>query len=259
MEEKNSDFKRIFIFLIIAISLSNIFRFDVFGTKEYLEELPTWIYLLVTVLLEGSGVFIGALIAIYLLRKKRKTDISFWGTSKIKGLLMAIIPILLLIIIGVKNDYGLNQHLYALIAISGSLVYCIMEEFGWRGYLQEEFKNLKAIIRYLLIGFIWYFWHLSFLTDVTLTQNLFFLGILIIGSWGLGQVAELTKSIFASASFHLIIQIMMFNSLFKNGIDGTQKLIIIGISVTLWIIILGKWKKEQLKKEALIIENEHNK
>lgn len=51
----------------------------------------------------------------------------------------------------------------------------------------------------------------------------------------------------------------MFNSLFKNGIDGTQKLIIIGISVTLWIIILGKWKKEQLKKEALIIENEHNK
>lgn len=177
MEEKNSDFKRIFIFLIIAISLSNIFRFDVFGTKEYLEELPTWIYLLVTVLLEGSGVFIGALIAIYLLRKKRKTDISFWGTSKIKGLLMAIIPILLLIIIGVKNDYGLNQHLYALIAISGSLVYCIMEEFGWRGYLQEEFKNLKAIIRYLLIGFIWYFWHLSFLTDVTLTQNLFFLGI----------------------------------------------------------------------------------
>lgn len=64
------NFKRLFIFLIIAISLSNIFRFDVFGTKQILEKLPNWIYLLCSVILEGSGVFIGALIAIKLLRKK---------------------------------------------------------------------------------------------------------------------------------------------------------------------------------------------
>src|SRR5690606_483106 len=162
MEKNNIDFKRLFVFLIIAISLSNIFRFDVFGINEPLKDLPTWLYIFLTVLLEGSGVFIGALIAIYLLRKKRETDISFWGTSRTKGLVMAVIPIFVLLIIGVTNDYGLNQHLYALIAVSGSLVYCIMEEFGWRGYLQEEFKNQKPSIRYLLIGFIWYFWHLSF-------------------------------------------------------------------------------------------------
>ena len=35
-----------------------------------------------------------------------------------------------------------------------------------------------------------------------------------------------------------------YNSLIKNGLDGTQKLIILGVSVILWIIITEKWKKE---------------
>jgi len=73
---------------------------------------------------------------------------------------------------------------------------------------------------------------------------LFFFGMMIFGSWGIGQVAETTKSILASACFHLIINIMMYNSLIKNGLDGTQKLIILGVSVILWIIITEKWKKE---------------
>lgn len=84
MKENTINFKRIFIFLVIAISLSNIFRFDIFGAKEILEILPTWIYLLSVILLEGSGVFIGALIAIYLLRKKQKTEISFLEHQKEK-------------------------------------------------------------------------------------------------------------------------------------------------------------------------------
>jgi uncharacterized protein len=217
----------------------------IFSLNETLEKLPTWIYLHLVVLLEGSGAFFGALISIYLLRKRRKIEISFFGTSRDKSLLMSVIPFLLLTIIGVKNDYGLNPNLYGFFAAIGSLIYCIMEEFGWRGYLQEEFKGLKPISRYLLIGFIWYVWHLSFLTEATLFENLFFLAMLIFGSWGIGQVAESTKSILASACFHLIIQIMMFNSLIKDGIDGTPKLIILGVSVVLWIFILRKWKKER--------------
>ncbi|WP_317167132.1 CPBP family intramembrane glutamic endopeptidase [Winogradskyella wichelsiae] len=126
----------------------------------------------------------------------------------------------------------------------GTLLYCIMEEYGWRGYLQEELKTLKPWKKYLLIGTIWYLWHLTFLTKATVGENLFFFGMMIIGSWGIGQVAELTKSIIASACFHLIIQIMMFNPLIKNGINGTEKLIILIISVGIWILIMKKWKKE---------------
>lgn len=248
MKENNIGFKRILIFLIIAISLSNIFRFDVFGTREVLQKLPTWIYLISVLFLEGSGVFIGALIAIYLLRKDRKTTISFYGTSVRKSLFMSSIPIVLLTIIGVKNGYGINANLYGLIAVLGSLIYCIMEEFGWRGYLQEELKGLKPVKRYLIIGFFWYLWHLTFLTEATFLGNLFFLGVLLFGSWGIGQVAESTKSVLISACFHLIIQIMIFNSFIKDGLDGTQKLIILGVSIFLWILILRNWQNKNGSK-----------
>lgn len=245
MNERIS-WKRIILFLIIAIIISNIFRFDVFDLKSELEKLPTWIYILTILFLEGSGVFIGALIAIYFLKKHRKSEITFFGTSKSKSVIMAVIPILMLTIIGVKNKFELDSHLYGFIAIIGTLLYCIMEEYGWRGYLQEELKTLKSWQKYLIIGFIWYIWHLTFLTKATVGDNFFFLAMMIFGSWGIGQVAESTKSILACACFHLIIQIMMFNALIKNGIDGTEKLIILGVSVLLWFLIIKKWEKESI-------------
>jgi len=36
----------------------------------------------------------------------------------------------------------------------------------------------------------------------------------------------------------------MFNALIKNGIYGTEKLIILGVSVVLWYVIIKKWEKE---------------
>ncbi|MFT7628246.1 MAG: membrane protease YdiL (CAAX protease family) [Ulvibacter sp.] len=239
------NWKRIGLFLLIAITISNIFRFDVFELKPELEQLPTWIFILTTFLLEGSGVIIGALIVIPLLKRHRKIEITLFGTSKSKGLLMAIIPIIILTIIGVKNEFDLDSHLYGFIAITTTLIYCIMEEYGWRGYLQEELKTLKPWLKYSIIGLIWYLWHLTFLTKATFGDNLFFLAMMIFGSWGIGQVAESTKSILASACFHLIIQIMMFNALIKDGIDGKEKLIILGASVALWFVIIKKWEKEE--------------
>jgi hypothetical protein len=48
----------------------------------------------------------------------------------------------------------------------------------------------------------------------------------------------------ASACFHMIIQIMMFNALIKDGIDGTEKILILGFSVSIWFVIVKKWEKE---------------
>jgi uncharacterized protein len=206
--------------------------------------LPIWISLHLRVLLEGSGVFIGALLSIYFLNKYKQIEISFFGIAKGKAILISIIPIFLLTVIGVKNDYGLNSNIYGFIVAIGSLIYCIMEEYGWRGYLQEEFGSIKPLKRYVFIGFIWYVWHLSFLTEATFFENLFFLVMLILGSWGIGQIADSTKSILISACFHLLINILMFNSLIKDGIDGTQKFIILSVSFLIWILILRNRKKE---------------
>jgi uncharacterized protein len=248
-DEIKIDYKRVIIFLIIATFVSNIFRFNIFHLNEILEKTSKWTYLILEGVLEGSGIFIGALIAIFLLQKKRKTEMSFWGTSVFKSLLMAFVPTVLLIVIGVSNKYEINTHLYGLIAAFGSFIYCIMEEFGWRGYLQEELKGLKQLKRYLLIGFTWYFWHLSFLTKATLTDNLFFLGALILGSWGIGKIAELTKSILACTCFHLIVNIFMYNHFFNNAVSDIGKLIIVAVSILFWILILVKWKKDDVLKE----------
>jgi membrane protease YdiL (CAAX protease family) len=242
--EEDISWKRVILFLVIAITISNIFRFDVFELKSELEKLPTVIFILIVILLEGSGVIIASLIAIRLLKKKNKTEITLFGTSKSKSMLMAIIPIIIITLIGVKNDFKLDSHLYGFIAIIGTLIYCIMEEYGWRGYLHEELRTLKPCKKYLLIGFLWYLWHLTFLTKASVEDNIFFFAMMVFGSWGIGQVAESTKSILTSACFHLIVQIMMLNALIKNGIDGTEKLIIIGVSVVLWFVIIKKWEKE---------------
>ena len=174
VKHKKISWKRILLFFIIATIISSIFRFDVFDLKSQVKELPTWIFVSTTVFLEGSGVLLGAFIAITLLKKKRKTEITLFGTSKSKSLIMAIIPLIILSLMGVKNEFQMNVHLYGFMVIIGTFLYCIFEEYGWRGYLQEELKSLKPWKKYILIGFIWYVWHLSFLTQATLGDNLFF-------------------------------------------------------------------------------------
>lgn len=241
---KKISIQRIFIFYTIAIVISNLFRFDIFDLNEKFSDLTPWLSVVIRTILEGSGVFVGALVGIALLRKERKPVITFQGLLKNKNLLMLSIGILVLTIIGVTNDYHINKHIYGFLAAVITFLYCVMEEYGWRGYLQEELSSLKPLLKYILIGVLWYIWHLTFLKEVSLQDNLFFLGMMIFGSWGIGKIADSTKSIIASACFHLIVQIMMFNALFRNGLTGTQKGIALAVCVVLWVLILRKWEKE---------------
>lgn len=241
--------KRLLLFLIIAFIVSNIFRFNIFHIYEFLKNNFKWSYFILREVLEGSGIFIAGLLGLHFLRKQREVKMSFWGTSQSKSLLMVSVPTILLIVIGVKNEYGINSHVYGLIAVFATFIYCIMEEYGWRGYLQEELQFLRPVIKFLLIGFIWYSWHLIFLMETTLIDNLLFLGTLILGSWGIGKIAELTNSIAACSCFHLIVNIFMYNSFFNNAFSNASKLVILGVSVLLWILILIKWNKGVKKFE----------
>lgn len=247
---KNSRILRIIVFYIIAISLSNIFRFDIFNLNPILDKLPAYTLILLSPL-GAIGIIIGAIISISLLKKKRKTNMSIWGTSKKLSILMSLVPITLMLIIGVTNSKGINTHYFGLIGAVATFVYCFSEEIGWRGYLEDELWEIKPLIKYTLIGFLWYIWHLSFINDFSILSNLLSLGILILGSWGIGQVAMKTKSIIACTCFHLLVNIMMFNPIIRDGITGSSKLIILFVSIGIWIFVLSMWNKN---KKNLVIK-----
>ena len=106
---KNSRILRIAIFYIIAISLSNIFRFDIFGWNSALDKLPAFTLILFSPL-GAIGVIVGAIVSINLLTNKRKTNMSIWGTSKKLSILMRFVPIVLLRrsvgVVILKMNYG---------------------------------------------------------------------------------------------------------------------------------------------------------
>ncbi len=218
--------------------------------NSILDKLPAYTLILLSPL-GAIGIIIGAIISISLLKKKRKTNMSIWGTSKKLSILMSLVPITLMLIIGVTNSKGINTHYFGLIGAVATFVYCFSEEIGWRGYLEDELWEIKPLIKYTLIGFLWYIWHLSFINDFSILSNLLSLGILILGSWGIGQVAMKTKSIIACTCFHLLVNIMMFNPIIRDGITGSSKLIILFVSIGIWIFVLSMWNKN---KKNLVIK-----
>ncbi len=236
-------FVRILLFYGLAIVVSNLFRFDLFELNTRLGSWSGLGYLIIRNLLEGSGVFIGALLGLHALKQVRPVEISFWGSSRRAVLLMALVPFVLITAIGVRNSYGVNEHLFGAVATVAVLVYCVMEEYGWRGYLQQELGGVRQLLKYVVIGTLWYLWHLSFLEDPGVWPNVLFLGTLFLGSWGIGQVALLTRSIGASACFHFVVNITFFNVFFHKAFDPLMLGVIIACCVGAWIVILRKWKK----------------
>jgi membrane protease YdiL (CAAX protease family) len=242
---KNKRIYRILIFYLFAIIISNIFRFDIFDLNLKTSGLQPSVSILLRVFLEGIGVLIGALIAIKLMKQVKTSSMSLFGTSITKSIILFVLPIVVLTVIGVNNKLQLNSNIYGFIAGLGTIIYCILEEYGWRGYLQDELSELKSWKRYLIIGFLWYLWHLSFLSNTNVIDNLIFLAMLILGSWGIGQIAIATKSIIACAAFHFLVNIFTVNQLIKNGFEGNSRWFAIGIILTIAIITTKKWTKPE--------------
>ncbi|MEM6800951.1 MAG: CPBP family intramembrane glutamic endopeptidase [Bacteroidota bacterium] len=234
---------RIFIFYAIAIGLSNIFRFQLFGLDGFYESIPVWGKLL-TSPLQSSGTLIGSLLALYFLRKERKLSHSLWGSSKKWSGLLALIPLLVFGIWGIENKEGYNPHIIGLSMGLSFLVYCVFEEFAWRGYLEDEWKDMPEGKRILLIAALWYVWHLSFLYEHDMLSQLIFFGLLVLGSWGMGKIIHSTKSVLASSCFHMLYNIWMLRSGFEVVLETPKKLIIMGICLLVWIIILRLWEKQ---------------
>lgn len=231
---------RIVIFMLLAILISLPFRFalvdwpvmdvDLFGVP------------VLRALLEGSGPIIAVLVVTLGLRQYW-SPVTFSGSSGVHALLMLLTAPLVFTLIGVPNEAGVPPHLFGLALGTGTIMYCLFEEAGWRGFLQNALQSWAPARRYLLVGTLWYLWHLGFIAEgATLANQLTALAVLIGGSFLLGKLAEETHAVAVTAAFHLVVNILVFNSL-ARAVAMDQKLLLIAGCVVLWVPILIHWKR----------------
>lgn len=221
------NYSAILVFYVLAI----VFRF-LTNKTELLNAISN---VFLKTVLQGVGPGIGAVVVFSIF--KIKPVMSLKGNYKLIQsplLLYWILPIIL--ILGAEYYFKNTISFSALFAI---LVYGLLEEIGWRGFLQQELNPLPRFLNILIVTILWFVWHLNFELSIS---NLLFFVILGLGSWGIGLVANKTKSLLAVAAFHSL----------NNFFQELNK-----ISIMILILLLAGWigsliiRKKQLKPPVL--------
>jgi len=210
----------ILIFYIIAIALRYL------TNKTDLLEGVSSNFLKVA--LQGISPAIGAMAAFYVFKIK--------PTLKLKGNYSKIrTPILLywaLPVVLISSAEYLIKGTITPVTVLSILMYGLLEEIGWRGFLQRELKPLPEVLNILIVATLWFIWHLNF--ELT-SANLLFFAILVLGSWGIGKVADSTHSLLAVSAFHSL------NNLFP-ALNFTKAILLMTL-LSIWIISLIIRKK----------------
>lgn len=184
------------------------------------------------VVLQGISPAIAAMAAFYIFKIKPTLNLKGnYNKTSTPFLLYWALPVVL--ISGVA--YFIKGTIAPVTVIS-ILLYGLLEEIGWRGFLQRELKPLPEFLNILLVATLWFIWHLNF--DLT-SSNLLFFAILILGSWGIGKVADSTHSLLAVSAFHSL------NNFFP-AMDTIKTILLITL-LLIWVISL-LIRKRQLNK-----------
>ena len=236
----NKSSTRIGIFIGIAL----IWSYAWFSQRHLLNNIIDN-FQSIAVLFFGLVPTLGLVIGSLLLRRKlKKKEVSIAGTNLKYSIIILSIPILCLTLIGVENKFGIQVNLFGAFIGIFTMIYTFLEEYGWRGYLQEELlNNFNKWIVYIIIGVIWYTWHWYFLREGN-DFKIIMIPILIAASVGIGEIAKLTKSIMICAAIHGIVNILIIYSIISNQLSSIQKIIILAICLTFWIPLIRKLEKQ---------------
>lgn len=178
----------------------------------------------IKILLRGIGPAIGALVSVKLFNIPLK--LSLKGNYQSLFLPLLVFWIFPVVLIGTVSY--IQQGQFPFVLLFTVLIYGLLEEIGWRGFLQEQLKDLPKLQSIIIIAVLWFIWHLNF--EFT-TSNMIFLGILFLGTWGIGKVYSKTYSLLAVAGFHSL------NNFFRNGLHQTE-LILIAVLLIIWIVFI---------------------
>ena len=165
----------------------------------------------------GLGPFVGALVAMAVF--KRKTEYTIAGKSIWKSIATIAVPCLVFSIVG-----GLEMGVLCLLAFA----YGLLEEYGWRGFLQYELRKLPMWQYVLVITMMWFLWHL----DLNQRNILPFFLLLLFASWGIGKVVTDTHSLLFCAAFHGIVNFS------KHGLLSDTTFLVAFICVIIFWIVM---------------------
>ena len=180
----------------------------------------------------GLGPAIGALAAMFIF--KLKTEYTLLGKSSWKSIATVVIPCIVFGIIG-----GCDLGVTCLVAFT----YGLLEEFGWRGFLQYELRNLPVWQYVLIITVMWFLWHL----DLNLRSALPFFLLLLFASWGIGKVVSETHSLLLCAAFHGIANFSK-RDLFSDTTFTVAFVCVIVFWIVMWYFV-GSSPKQQGREE----------
>ncbi|MCR4033706.1 MULTISPECIES: CPBP family intramembrane glutamic endopeptidase [Flavobacterium] len=182
------------------------------------------------ILLRGVGPALGALAAIKIF--------SLHNPMSLKGIYKnALVPFAVYWLLPAFLIAGVYYFIigkFPILLMFTVLVYGLLEEIGWRGFLQEQLKSLPKFTSILIISILWFAWHLNF--DLT-SSNMIFFGIIFFGSWGIGKVYTSTGSLLAVAGVHSL------NNFFRNGLHDTELTLIVSLLI-IWIGFIILYNKK---------------
>ncbi len=226
------------LYFLLAVLISTPFRFS---TWQWYRDLELPFHLTVfKYVLGGLGPLLGAIVAWRLFPAAQRT-VTLLGTSPRRSLIAAALPLVLFTLLGCDNSLGIDRHAFGLLISFEVLLYCLFEEAGWRGYLQDALAPLPTLAWTAIIGALWFLWHLTFLRPHYHFRNdWLFLAALFLGAWGLGNIALRTGSLALSACFHLVVNMLLFDSL-VSGISLRNRLIGCAIIVAVGIYLICTW------------------
>ncbi|PWG81243.1 CPBP family intramembrane glutamic endopeptidase [Pararcticibacter amylolyticus] len=211
--KKKTHIKGIILFYIIAV----LFRY--LAVKTTLLNFTDNGYLII--LLRGCGPAIGAWVAV----KAFRIPVRFSLKGNYNNILLPFVIFWILPVVLIGTVSSIQESKFPVLLLFTVLVYGLLEEIGWRGFLQEQLKHLPKFQAISIITVLWFVWHLNFEGTIT---NLIFFGILFFGTWGIGKVYSSTCSLLAVAGLHSL------NNFFRHGLHRTE-LILIAVLLAIWI------------------------
>lgn len=140
-----------------------------------------------------------------------KQKITLFGERPMQSLLFPLILFGCYSIYGIKNSNGVDPHLWALLFCGFAFIYNIMEEYAWRGFLADALSPLNFVLKSIISGLLWAFWHLLVFNDFEQYGGFgAFLIFCIAFSFILTFAVQRTRSVIVAASIHtFIIQMNM--------------------------------------------------